>query len=207
MQLLEPGFTVAASPAVSLGRLRPAGTDVDPVIDAAVDQALRAAGLPATELELTGWQDAASATYAVMDHEAIGGNGWLLADPEREAALGENTRERLIGASFVTDQQAELGRAFQVRWKAAFDQLFAQAQLLVLATVPAFPGPVADGDNGGHTRCTAPLNLAGLPALALPVPAQHRLPASLQLVGPPGSEELLLATGAIIEAAAGYQRP
>jgi Asp-tRNA(Asn)/Glu-tRNA(Gln) amidotransferase A subunit family amidase len=51
-----------------------------------------------------------------------------------------------------------------------------------------------------------PVNLAGFTALAIPVPSSHRLPASLQLIGPPGSEALLLATGAIIEATAGYRR-
>jgi Asp-tRNA(Asn)/Glu-tRNA(Gln) amidotransferase A subunit family amidase len=38
------------------------------------------------------------------------------------------------------------------------------------------------------------------------VPGVGRLPASLQLIGPPGSEALLLATAAIIEATAGYRR-
>ena len=43
---------------------------------------------------------------------------------------------------------------------------------------------------------------AGLTALALPVPSAHRLPASIQLIGPAGGEDLLLATGALIESAA-----
>jgi amidase len=44
--------------------------------------------------------------------------------------------------------------------------------------------------------------LAGLPALALPVPGGPAgLPASLQLIGPPGSEEQLLALGRRIETA------
>jgi amidase len=47
-----------------------------------------------------------------------------------------------------------------------------------------------------------PVNLAGLPALALPAPTGGPLPASVQLVGPRGSEPLLLATGAVLEAAA-----
>jgi len=41
----------------------------------------------------------------------------------------------------------------------------------------------------------------GFPALALPVPTGRRLPASLQLIGGPNAEALLLATGAMIEAA------
>jgi len=52
------------------------------------------------------------------------------------------------------------------------------------------------------TLLTMPANLAGLPALALPVPGgPARLPASLQLIGPPGSEEQLLSLGRLIEAA------
>ena len=49
---------------------------------------------------------------------------------------------------------------------------------------------------------TTPANLAGLPALALPVPGGPAgPPASLQLIGPPGGEEQLLALGRVIEAA------
>ena len=59
-----------------------------------------------------------------------------------------------------------------------------------------FPPPLDDAARHYHD-CTLPFNLAGVPALALPVPAGSRLPASVQLVGPSGSEEVLLATGAI----------
>ena len=51
------------------------------------------------------------------------------------------------------------------------------------------------------TVLTMPANLAGLPALALPVPSPAGLPASLQLIGPPGGEEQLIALGRVIEAA------
>jgi amidase len=53
-----------------------------------------------------------------------------------------------------------------------------------------------------HGR-TMEVNLAGLPALAQPVRSAGPLPASLQLVGPAGSEERIVATGALVEAAAG----
>jgi Asp-tRNA(Asn)/Glu-tRNA(Gln) amidotransferase A subunit family amidase len=49
-------------------------------------------------------------------------------------------------------------------------------------------------------RATLPINLAGIPALALPVPTAT-LPASLQLVGRAGTEERLIALGRRIEAA------
>jgi amidase len=42
---------------------------------------------------------------------------------------------------------------------------------------------------------TAPFNVAGLPALSLPLAsADGPVPPSLQLVGPAGGEELLCAT-------------
>ena len=53
----------------------------------------------------------------------------------------------------------------------------------------------------GYLALTSPVNLAGFPALALPVPSRHRLPASLQLIGGASAEALLLATGATVEAA------
>ena len=48
---------------------------------------------------------------------------------------------------------------------------------------------------------TSPVNVAGLPALALPVPVNGPLPASVQLIGPANSEDRLLAAGAVLEQA------
>jgi amidase len=52
---------------------------------------------------------------------------------------------------------------------------------------------------------TSPVNAAGVPALALPIPVPGRdtgpIPASVQLIGPRNSEERLLAAGARLEQA------
>jgi len=40
-----------------------------------------------------------------------------------------------------------------------------------------------------------------VPALALPVPTGGPLPASIQMIGPAGGEERLLAAGALLEQA------
>jgi Asp-tRNA(Asn)/Glu-tRNA(Gln) amidotransferase A subunit family amidase len=49
-------------------------------------------------------------------------------------------------------------------------------------------------------RNTFPFNALGWPALALPCgPAEHGLPASIQLAGRPGSDTLVLAAGKRLE--------
>jgi amidase len=207
MALLEPGFAVAGGPAVALGRLRVAGEAADPVIEAALDEALARSEIGVTELELSGWTDALDAVYTIMGQEAIESDGLLMSDPVSRAGLGPAVRQRLAHAAEVTIEDADRARGFQQDWKALFERLFQTAQLLVLPSVPFFPPPVSAGGKEAHTRLTAPVNLAGLPALALPIPAVgSALPASLQLIGPPDSEELILATGAVLEAAAGYLR-
>ena len=73
--------------------------------------------------------------------------------------------------------------------------------LLVTPTLTIFPPPLEEADDLLVARCTLPVNLAGVPALSLPVPAAGGLPASIQLIGPAGSEELLIAAGDHLEAA------
>ena len=82
-----------------------------------------------------------------------------------------------------------------------FADLQARHPFLVLPTLMGAPPLI--GERGmSLTLLTMPANLAGLPALALPVPGGPAgLPASLQLIGPPGSEEQLLALGRVIETA------
>ena len=64
-----------------------------------------------------------------------------------------------------------------------------------------FAPPLEGAARVTYTELTSPLNLAGLPALCLPVPTSGPLPAGLQLVAPAGGEALLLATGARVEQA------
>jgi amidase len=100
-------------------------------------------------------------------------------------------------------------RSAVAEWKAALAELFTRVELLALPTLPMFP-PRLDAITPasfldivvGITSHVAPFNAAGTPATAQPVPVPGSpLPASLQLVGPPGGEELLLPTAALVEAA------
>jgi amidase len=204
MALLEPGFRADPQPATRVGRLRLPDVATDARIDAAVDAALNRSGLDVLDVELPGWLEALRAGAAILVAEAAQSNARLLADPVARGKLGPRVRARLDEGAAVTAEQLRQARLYQQIWRASVADLLRTVQLLALPTVPLYPPPLADAGTPRYTQFTMPFNLAGLPALALPVPSEHRLPASLQLAGPAGGEGLLLTTGILMEAAAGY---
>jgi amidase len=203
MALLEPGFAVTQSPATRVGRLRPQFDQIDPRVDAAVDAALRASGLEIVELDAVDWAGAPMQTYILTGSEAAVVNAQLMAG---QAGISDPVRALLEFGAAVTAEQQHAARAYQLGWKALLAELLGRVDAIALPTVPFFPPPLAEAEQHDIPHFTAPVNLAGLPALALPVRSEHRLPASVQLIGPANGEELLLATGALIESAAGHHR-
>jgi amidase len=83
LALLEPGFSVDVTAAARVGRIRPGGFGVDPVIDAAVDAALARCGVEVIDIELPGWDLASATSDVIIDAEAVISNRVLLADPAR----------------------------------------------------------------------------------------------------------------------------
>ena len=207
MALLEPGFALDVSPAGRVGRIRPAGLDIDPDIDAAVDVALMRSGLEVVDVDLPGWQEARDAVGFILDAEAADSNRSLFGDPVRSALIGDDVRARLLHGTTVSPVQVASARAFQSTWRTAITAALRDVDVLALPTVMFYPPLLSEASGRAYTALTNPVNLSGAPALALPVPSDQRLPASLQLIGMPDSEALLLATGAVIERAAGYQPP
>jgi amidase len=197
MTLLEPGFTVSAGPPAAVGRVM---METDPAIAMAVDAALAATGWQISPVVLHGLDAVMTAAMTVLDAEAWQSDGALArSSPGR---IGHDVLRRLREASEITP--AALGRARRqaARWRATLSELWERLDLLAVPTLLGFP-PVLD-DARALIRLrglTAPVNLAGLPALALPVPAGGPVPASVQLIGPPGGEERLLAAGAVLEEA------
>ena len=206
MTLLEPGFTLDGRPARRVGRIRPAGLDIDPDIDIAIDNALRCSSLDVVEVDLPGWEEAREAVGHILDSEAANSNRAILADPARSAMLGDDVRARLRQGGAVSAAQLASARAFQPIWRTAMAAALHDVDVLALPTVMFYPPPSAESRGRPYTALTNPVNLSGFPALALPVPSAQRLPASLQLIGLPHSEATLLSTGAIVEAAVGYHR-
>jgi amidase len=203
MALLEPGFAVADEAPQVVGRL---AIDADPVIDAAIDSALRAAGFSVQPVTITELNDVIAASGALLDSQAWATNAGLVATaPDR---IGGDVLDRLRQAATITDAELSAARAEISRWKATLDRLWNRMELLVAPTLLGFP-PLTDdaGAIFAIRGLTAPVNAAGLPSLALPVPADGPragggpLPASIQLIGPADSEDRLLAAGAVLEQA------
>jgi amidase len=198
MRLIEPGFTASLDGVpLAAGRLRPSG--VDPAIDKAVDLALAAAGIDVTEVACCEFRLAVEAAGVIIDAEGYRANTYLI--PYLERLSNHVQRNMTHGASI---SRADLAIAERVREsvRRTFGVLLADHPLLVMPTLIG-PPPLLGERGFGLTVLTAPVNLAGLPALALPiqVPADGRSPASLQVIGPAGSEERLIAFGRVVEAA------
>jgi amidase len=202
MQLLERGFAVPPSAAgeLDVGRLRGLGVSIDPAIEEAVDRALAAAGLAVRDVTLDGWRDTWSAADVILSAEAWRADAQLLARHRDD--IGEITANRIAGGASVTVETEHAARQAQLGWQRRLEDLFVETPLLALPTLATLPPEIAS-DPVGLNRLTLPVNLAGLPALSLPIPVRgNALPASLQLIAPAYGEEMLLSVGAIVEAAA-----
>jgi Asp-tRNA(Asn)/Glu-tRNA(Gln) amidotransferase A subunit family amidase len=151
------------------------------------------------EIALPRWAEATRAALAVLRSEAFTSDGALLA--ERPDDIGADVAERIRrGGSTPAERRAQAESLRQV-WRDELDAAFAQVGALALPTLVTEPAAVDGALEGDLTAATAALNLSGNPALALPVPRPGRLPTSIQLVGPLGGEESLLALGAAVESA------
>jgi aspartyl-tRNA(Asn)/glutamyl-tRNA(Gln) amidotransferase subunit A len=134
--------------------------------------------------------------------EAAESHGGLF--PEHGDAYGEDVRTKLERCFAVTDREAEAGERARDEHRARAEEAAAGVDVLVLPTL-AFVAPSAEirelEVRDDLIRFTYPLNSLGWPALALPCgPAEHGFPASLQLVGRPGDDALVLALGEALEA-------
>jgi amidase len=203
MRLLEPGFTPAAAPARTVGRLR---TSARPEIEQAIDQALKAAELEVVTLDWDGLAAGADIFAAIFLTEA-----WETDHALAQASpggVGEDITQLLAMNDMVRPGLAD-ARARLAGWRQSLLDLFGQVELLALPTMPVFPPRLEDLAPGSLvdviiqlSQYTGPFNVAGVPCTAQPVRAAGSpVPASLQLVGPPRGEELLLTTAGQVEAA------
>jgi aspartyl-tRNA(Asn)/glutamyl-tRNA(Gln) amidotransferase subunit A len=116
---------------------------------------------------------------------------------------GDNVAAKIERCLAVTDAEYGAGLRARTAYSGAFEQALEGLDLLITPTLP-FVAPALGHDErelrGELTLLTWPFNVLGAPALAIPCgAAEDGLPASVQLVGRPGADPLVLAVGALLE--------
>ena len=123
---------------------------------------------------------------------------------ESADSYGANVRAKIERCLEVTDAEAaeaaDRRNAYRQEAAAALGEL----DLLLTPTLAFVAPPLPDDEREireALIQFTFPFNALGWPALALPAgPAEDGLPASVQLIGRPGTDSLVLAVGAELEA-------
>ncbi len=214
MDLLEDGFAakyrraVAASPSaaeITIGRLYLDGTD--PAIDKAIDQALAAEKFNVIRLGKVfkeNWDQAdkygrivATADAWLNGREYLGKKG---VTPTTKAGI-------LLGELEYNNnyRQAMLVRA---RWRKTLREAFKRVDFIAVPTLQRMPPKLPFFGRSAifealvlDLQNTEPVNLAGNPAIAIPIPLNVKDGSltSLQLVGPRLSEAELVNAARLIE--------
>jgi aspartyl-tRNA(Asn)/glutamyl-tRNA(Gln) amidotransferase subunit A len=122
--------------------------------------------------------------------------------PEHTDEYGETVRTKIEKCFEVTDAEVATATRLRELYREECAGWLDGLDLLVTPTV-AFVAPPDDIDEREHRRrgtlLTYPFDVLGWPALALPCgPAEHGLPASVQLIGPQGVDATVLAAGELL---------
>jgi amidase len=215
MDLLQNGFetryrtAVTAKPSankIRIGRLYLSGTD--PKIDKAVDDALSEARFRVVKLDedfKREWDQAKS------DGNTVAAAGAWISD--RKYLTKPGVRARTIAAIvlgrvlYPTEYLAAVHR--RARWQHALAHIFKKVDFVALPTLQTLPPTIPAVGKIALLEArmlllqnTVPVNYAGNPALAMPIPVNDKAfpVTSLQLVGPRMGEAALLNAGRLIEA-------
>jgi amidase len=215
MDLLQNGFAalyaaaVTANPSaerIRIGRLTLPGTDAK--IDQAVDEALSRTGFQVIPLDKgvrKEWEQ------AKKDGNAIAETGVWMSDKAFLYASGVSgrTKAAIRAGSIAHRTSYHEALARQAEWQNTLKEIFKKVDFIALPTVQTPPKPIPlfrIGLMEAHMldlQNTVAVNLAGNPAVALPIPLHDADVAvtSLQLIGPCLSEAQLLNAGRLVEAA------
>jgi amidase len=214
MDLLAKGFAGQYQNAISrkplgrdikIGRLYLAGTDrrVDQAVDAALANA-HFQVIPLDESFRKAWEQ------AKRDGNTLAAAGAWLSDGKYFGRPGVSAKTEAIMALGEYEYSVNYASALKrrVAWKSELQKVFKKVDFIAVPTLQSLPPAspplgstaVFEAQMLGIQN-TTPVNLAGNPAFAVPVPLEdRRVPStSLQLIGPPFSEAGLLKAGRLVE--------
>lgn len=185
----------------------------DPEIAAGVEQAataLAAAGATVRDVTMPGIEELAAVYPVIVGTEAYTTHrDWLT---ERPDDYQPRTRQRLLAAAEAPATDYVLAQRARHRIGSQLRAHLDGVDVLLTATTPIRASPigaeVVDAPDGTRVQVgpallslTLPFNLLGLPAVSVPAPGVSGLPAGVQLVGPQGGEQAVLAAAARVAAA------
>jgi len=143
--------------------------------------------------------------YPAFQREIVSAHAGVF--PEQREKYGLNVATKLDRARLVTDAEVAAAIAARVRYRERIAALFEEIDLLVTPTQPMVAPATGIGDLALRERMiefTLPWNVVGAPALSLPCgDAEDGLPASVQVIGRPGEDAVVLAAGRALQTAAG----
>ncbi len=134
----------------------------------------------------------------------------------RAKGFGAEVRRRIMLGTYVLSAgyyDAYYLKGQKVRNAIArdFGQAFKQCDAILTPTAPSDAFAIGEKQDDPikmwlNDVFTVPVNLAGLPAMSLPVGlSANKLPLGLQIIGRPFDESTVLGIGAALEAAAGFK--
>jgi aspartyl-tRNA(Asn)/glutamyl-tRNA(Gln) amidotransferase subunit A len=199
MRVLADGFEPAILHSLADVRVGVAWTErADPLVQRQVERA--AALLPSERAVDLPFPDD---VYPAFAREAATVHADLFA--AHRDLYGENVARKVAWALNVPDADVDAALAARQLYRERIAALMDGLDLVVTPTIPMVAPPLGIGDLALRERMielTIPWNTVGAPALALPCgPAEHGLPASVQLIGKPGDDATVLAAGRLLERA------
>jgi aspartyl-tRNA(Asn)/glutamyl-tRNA(Gln) amidotransferase subunit A len=199
MEALAPGYAPVSIESLGDLRVGVAWTDVaEPLVRARVEEAAawfphrRPVDLPMPDGVYTGFAREVVEVHADLfrDHEDL---------------YGPTVAFKMRNSLKITDAEVSEALRARQRYRDRVAELMGDVDLILTPTVPMVAPPSGIGDlelRGRMLSLTFPWNAIGAPALALPCGvAEDGLPASVQILGKPGDDALVLAAGRLLESA------
>ena len=180
----------------------------DPQISAAFADALdvmRQLGIEIVDVEIAGLADAAAADFIVLNAEAFAGHEDALRT--RMGDFGRSARAYHLQGAFLSAADyivaLRVGAAVRDRVNETLSTIdFLATPVVPVLTAEAARAARAQPHTGGTAIFTAPFNLTGHPALAVPGGmSSDGIPIGLQLIGRAGADADLLRLGHTYEQA------
>jgi aspartyl-tRNA(Asn)/glutamyl-tRNA(Gln) amidotransferase subunit A len=129
-------------------------------------------------------------------------NMWEAMEKTRQYGFGPEVKRRIMLGTYALSAgyyDAYYLKAQKVRTiiRREFDQAFEKFDALITPTSPTVPFKIGEKVEDPVQMylsdvCTLTINIAGLPAIAIPAGFADGLPIGMQIIGPPFSEETLL---------------